>query len=187
MPDRLYWNIPPYRTPVHVDIFAGCQHVIKTAVTDIVSPAVAAENPHGRFGQHICVFYYVFRVLRLLSARAFTGSCQQYFSRCSRSALPSSIAASHAFAASLQTPDVSYTSFDCRTSSSFLLALTEIAIPITEFRVIFKQGVCPCRASALFVHGIRCRSAQQQPQIEEQPVAFAINIRSPNNCVTSFA
>ena len=47
----------------YIYIFTRCQHVIKAAVTDIVSPSVSTKYPHGRFRQHIFVIYYVFCIL----------------------------------------------------------------------------------------------------------------------------
>ena len=37
----------------HVDVAAGSQHVIETAVADIVGPAVAAHDPHGFLDQAV--------------------------------------------------------------------------------------------------------------------------------------
>ena len=35
----------------HVDILAGCEHVIESAISDVVCPTVATEDPEGLLGQ----------------------------------------------------------------------------------------------------------------------------------------
>ena len=52
---------------------------------------------------------------------------------------------------------------------------------LSSNREFAHAGPCPC---AFVVYGIAGALA---PQMEEQPVAFEISIRSPKSCVTSFA
>ena len=90
--------------------------------------------------------------------------------------------ATHAFAG---TPTASY-SLSTADFNSFLLALTEVAIPkpnsaLSSNREFAHAGPLP---SLFTVYGV---AGAEAPQIEEQPVAFAMNMRSPNNWVTNFA
>ena len=139
-----------------VDVFAGRDDVIQTAVTDIVSPAVAAENPHGWFGQQVGVFNDVFRVC--IGICKFLRFLQQNFSGCS-----GGFAVVHRSHPCLcRYADSVIQSFDCG------LQLVSSRIDggchtETEFRVILEQGICPCRTSALFVDGIRCRRSRSAP------------------------
>ncbi len=39
----------------HIDVLAGGQHMIQSAVADVIRPAVAAERPHGLLGQELFI------------------------------------------------------------------------------------------------------------------------------------
>ena len=84
---------------------------------------------------------------------------------------------------SLEVSSFSKDNFCC---NSFRIALTAIRIPnpysaLSSNKEFAHAGPCP---SILAVY---TEAGDDAPQIEEHPVAFAITIRSPNNCVTTLA
>ena len=57
---------------------------------------------------------------------------------------------------------------------------------VAVFGVVLKQGVGPGRSVAVLIDGVGGRG-EEPPQMEEQPVALAIYIRSPKSWVISLA
>src|SRR5699024_9237427 len=56
-----------------VDVVAGSQHVVQAAVTDVVGPAVAAEDPEALLGQELLILQ---DLLGLVAAAGFQRSDQ---------------------------------------------------------------------------------------------------------------
>ena len=144
-----------------VHIFARGQHMVHTAVTDVIGPAVAAEDPDGSLGQEVLVLQ------DLLGQLAAVGSSLLQL----RHQSVGGLAGSGAVGQGIQ---IVLASFLQRAGSAFhhLLHLGSQSLPQlaggngnaqAEFGVVFKQGVGPGRSAAILVDGVRSRRCAAAP------------------------
>ena len=166
----------------HVDVLVGRQHVIEAAVADVVGPAVAADDPHrllhevvgdreqlGRRGRSRAAEHVLQQTERACAARGCPARRAGPRRGSPRRALRRCAAPARAPARARARP-ADRSSGACRS----------------------RTPRCPRTASSptpdpgrrrLHVHGVVGRLP---PKIDEQPVALATTIRSPNSCVASF-
>ena len=143
----------------YVDIFVLCQYVVKSAVTDVVCPSVTAEDPNGLLDKYVLVLDdFCGKVLAALAVSVSFEVCKQ-LSGCGLACLGVVKACKPFFASgnafgvlALFLPNSKQcfnvflqfgtTLFECK-------VVTE-----TEFGVVFKQAVCPCRSVTFLVDGV---------------------------------
>ncbi len=146
----------------HIDVFAGGENVIQSAVTDIVSPAVAAEDPDGFLDEA------VFRLIDLFAERiAVAAAVFAAFQRLDKfigrrfAAFRVFHIGEPFFAGSLAfgiiLPAVFGKLFDFRREFGAPCAVCEVHA-VAEFRIVFEQAVRPSGAVAVFVDRVgACR------------------------------
>ena len=141
----------------NVYVFAACQHVVKSAVADVVSPAVATENPHGFLNEAI-LFLQNFLYKSVCIATAVCATFKTFHKVCSGNFAcfgvvfvgNPSLAGVYAFFVSRPFFGKSVNLFHKACSA---LNVSKVDT-VTEFGIVFKQTVCPGRSVSVFVHGI---------------------------------
>ena len=133
-----------------VDITAGSENMVYTAVSDIICPAVTTEDPLALLSQEVllCDDFLCIRGIDV------SKSCNQCICCCSvLSTLLVCIEPSLAFRCALaafcdNVLNVSLEAFtDCLLSKEHT---------VTELSVVLEQGVIPCRALAFRCNSVRC-------------------------------
>ena len=74
---RQITNLPQLRTSAatgDVDIIAACQHVVQAAESDIITPAVTAEDLLAALGQMVLVGEFAFVIKKVCNAIISIGS-----------------------------------------------------------------------------------------------------------------
>ena len=136
-----------------VYVFAGCDYVVETTETDIVSPTVATEDPHGFLSE--VVFFSEDRLASIaINLFEFCNVCFGSFFVCSTivEGVNPSLCSSFELCGS---------TFACKNSLSLSEEfftdglLTEVDTE-TVFCVVFKEGVAPSRTTTGFtVYSVR--------------------------------
>ena len=142
----------------HVHVFAACEHVVESAVTDVVRPAVAADDPERFFNEavFIGIDFFFERVAFAAAVFAFFDARDQLFrGNFARfgvvHACDPGFARRFAFRPFFpQVGKLCDLVFQRRSS-----CLVSEVHAVTEFGVILEEGVRPSRSVTLFVGRIR--------------------------------
>ena len=145
-----------------VHIFARGQHMVHTAVTDVIGPAVAAEDPDGSLGQEVLVLQDLLATARSRWQQPSPAQAPERRWPCGKRRCWSGY------------PDSSgkLPSRSRRSAFHHLLHLGSQSLPQlaggngnaqAELGVVFKQGVGPGRSAALLVDGVRSRRCAAAP------------------------
>ena len=131
----------------HVHVAAARQHVVEAAVADVVSPAVAADDPDALFHQHVgegekllCFAECYAAVKRFLQKLATRSRCREMSASSFCWAVSSAVGE---FFANLPAEPLHQFARKLR------LLVDGDAEAQTELGVVFKQRVRPCRTAAL--------------------------------------
>ena len=123
--------------------------MIEAAEADIISPAVAAEDPLALLGQIILLSKNRFRSLIIAALKSFNKSV------CSCAIFSAALEGIQILLACFCSDAVRYESFHLSLEACADCFLSEFHT-ITELGVVFEQGVRPSRALALRVGCVRC-------------------------------
>ncbi len=145
----------------NVDVFALSENVVESAIADIVSPAVAADNPDRFLDyaiEHSAEFFkeilkFALSVLNSRGKSCFENVVNVFRNFCALLVFKPELASLADSSVKVEFENLSHNV--CKFFSSLEVSKVEAE---AVFRVVFEQAVSPCRTSSFFVLGVRtCR------------------------------